>query len=79
MTYFIQDKTTPKNIADMKEHNMNNLFISFRIMLYLPHPQLKMPQWQWVRIWNLQQGDKLFVEVLLLTVGKYWVFYCSCQ
>ena len=39
-------------------------------MLYLPHPQLKMPQWQWVRIWNLQQGDKLFVEVLLLTVGK---------
>ena len=49
---------------------MNKLFISFRIMLYLPHPQLKMPQWQWVRIWNLQQGDKLFVEVLLLTVGK---------
>lgn len=39
-------------------------------MLYLPHPQLKMPQWQWVQIWNLQQGDKLFVEVLLLTVGK---------
>ena len=49
---------------------MNKLFISFRIMLYLPHPQLKMPQWQWVRIWNLQQGDKLFVEVLPLTVGK---------
>ena len=49
---------------------MNKLFISFRIMLYLPHPQLKMPQWQWVQIWNLQQGDKLFVAVLLLTVGK---------
>ena len=49
---------------------MNKLFISFRIMLYLPHRQLKMPQWQWVQIWNLQLGDKLFIEVLLLTVGK---------